>query len=62
MTHTRGTTCLEMTENAEKSGRKPACEQHLLLQEHLRLEGALLEGKGGKNKRERALIELKFNS
>lgn len=60
-THTRGTICLEMTENSEKSGRKPACEQHLLLHKHPHLEGHLLEGKGGKN-RERALTELKFNS
>lgn len=50
-----------MTENSEKSGRKPACEQHLLLHKHPHLEGHLLEGKGGKN-RERALTELKFNS
>lgn len=60
-THTRGTICLEMTENSEESGRKPACKQHLLLHEHPCLEGPLLEGKGGK-KKERALTELKFNS
>jgi len=58
---THSTICLEMTEKAEESSRKPTHEQHLLLQEHLHFEAALLEGKGGRNK-ERALTELKFNS
>lgn len=47
LTRAPGIIHLEMRENAEESGRKPVREQHLLLQEHLCLESALLEGKGG---------------
>lgn len=54
LTRALGIIHVEMRENAEESGRKPVREQHLLLQEHLCLESALLEGNwgGGTEQRE----------
>lgn len=61
LTRALGIIHLEMKENAEESGRKPVREQHLLLQEHLCLESALLEGKGGEEE-QRALTEIEFTN